>query len=110
MYAKAVGLQAIDIVNIDFTNLESMERESLQGAQWGFTGKQVIHPKQVRIAQEAFSPSEADIAWATRIIEEFEKHEAAGTGAFQIDGTMIDAPTVKQAVDVLERAGLMDLS
>jgi citrate lyase subunit beta-like protein len=110
MYAKSVGLQAIDIVNIDFTNLQAMERESAQGAGWGFTGKQVIHPKQVAVANQAFSPSEADVAWASRIVEEFAKHEQAGTGAFQIDGTMIDAPTVKQAVDVLQRAGLLDLN
>ena len=80
--------------------------ESTEGAEWGFTGKQCIHPAQVAPIMEAYSPSDEDVEWAAGILSAFQKHEEEGTGAFQIDGVMIDAPTVKQAVTVLQRAGL----
>lgn len=103
-HAAANGLQAIDMVYIDFKDTEGLRREAEAGARLGFTGKQIIHPAQVAPVQEAFTPSEARIAWARRLVEAFEAHQKAGKGAFALDGQMIDAPLIKNAEKVLARA------
>jgi citrate lyase subunit beta-like protein len=102
--AAAYGLQAIDIVAIDFKDLEALRRESEFGAQLGFTGKQIIHPAQVGPVQAAFTPDESAIAHAQRIAETFEASQAKGAGAYALDGKMIDRPLLKNAQEVLERA------
>jgi citrate lyase beta subunit len=100
----AYALQAIDMVSVDFKDLESLRREARFGAQLGYAGKQVIHPSQVALVQEAFTPDEAAIASARRLVEAFDAHQAQGSGAFALDGRMIDMPLVKAAKGVLERA------
>ena len=100
----AFGLQAIDIVYIDFKDAEGLRVEAEQGAGFGFSGKQVIHPNQVQVTQEAFTPSDAAIAEASRIVETFEASQQAGKGAYALDGKMIDMPLLKNAQKVLERA------
>jgi citrate lyase beta subunit len=102
--SAAYGLQAIDMVSVDFQDLAALRREARFGAQLGYSGKQVIHPKQVAPVQEAFTPDEAAIASARRIVEAFDLHQAAGSGAFALDGRMIDRPLVTAAQGVLERA------
>ena len=101
---KAYGLQAIDMVSVSFLDLEALRREARFGAQLGYTGKQVIHPNQVAPAQEAFTPNEAAIQSAQRLVEAFEMQQARGAGAFALDGRMIDMPLVRSAQNVLERA------
>jgi citrate lyase beta subunit len=103
-HAAAFGVQAIDMVYVDFHDGEGLVRESMEGARMGFTGKQIIHPSQVEPAQAAFTPSDEAIAHARRIIEAFEMHQAGGTGAFALDGKMVDMPVVKAAQRVLDKA------
>ncbi len=100
----AYGLQAIDMVSVNFQDLEALRREARFGAQLGYTGKQVIHPNQVAPVQEAFTPDEASIQTARRLVEAFEMQQARGAGAFALDGRMIDMPLVRAAQNVLERA------
>jgi citrate lyase beta subunit len=100
----AYGLQAIDIVTIDFKDLERVRAEAAFGAQLGYSGKQIIHPAQVEPVQSAFTPDEAAIARARRIVEAFEASQKEGRGAFALDGQMIDMPLLKNAQKVLERA------
>ena len=100
----ANDLQAIDIVFIDFKDTEGLCVEAQEGAGFGFSGKQVIHPNQVPVAQEAFTPSEDAIAYAKRVIESFESSQKEGKGAFALDGKMIDMPLLKNAQKVLDRA------
>jgi citrate lyase beta subunit len=102
--AAAFGLQAIDIVTIDFKDLASLNRESEFGAGLGFTGKQIIHPSQVGPVQAAFTPDEQAIAHAQRIVETFEASQKQGKGAYALDGQMIDMPLLKNAQKVLDRA------
>jgi citrate lyase beta subunit len=97
----AYGLQAIDMVFIDFNDDAGLEHECLQGKQQGFTGKQVIHPRQIDIVNRCFSPSEAEAAWAQRIVDGFKASHSEGKGAFALDGKMIDLPVVRQAERVL---------
>ena len=102
--ASAYGLQAIDMVTIDFRDIEKVRREAEYGARLGYTGKQIIHPNQVAPVQEAFTPDGESIAHARRLVEAFEEHQKKGTGAFALDGKMIDMPLVKAAQNVLARA------
>jgi citrate lyase beta subunit len=103
-YAAAFDLQAIDMVYVDFRDLEGLRQEALQGAQLGFAGKQTIHPDQVAVVQAAYTPDEEAIAQAARVIAAFDHHRQAGLGAFALDGKMVDAPIVKAAERVLARA------
>lgn len=104
LHAAAFGLQAIDIVFMDLHDEEGLRAESLQGAQMGYTGKQIIHPNQVGPVQEAYTPSDEAVAQALRVVTAARQHQEAGKGAFALDGKMIDAPVVKAAEWVLERA------
>jgi len=107
--AAANSLQAIDMVTIDFKDMENLCREAEFGASLGYTGKQVIHPNQVTPVQQAFTPDPAAIAHARRIIASFEASQEQGKGAYALDGDkMIDLPLVKSARLVLRRAGLAD--
>ena len=81
-------LQAIDMVTVNFKDLEAVRREASFGAQLGYTGKQIIHPNQVAPVQEAFTPDEAAIESARRLVEAFESHQARGSGAFALDGVV----------------------
>jgi citrate lyase beta subunit len=100
----ANDLQAIDIVFIDFKDSEGLRAEAEQGARFGFSGKQIIHPNQVQVAQEAFTPSDEAIEYAKRIVESFEASQKEGKGAYALDGKMIDMPLLKNAQKVLDRA------
>jgi citrate lyase beta subunit len=104
-HAAAFNLQAIDMLNVDFHDLETLRADAEQGAQMGFSGKQIIHPNQVAPVLAAFTPTEEEIAAARRIVEASRTHQAAGRGAFTMDGKMVDMPVVKAAEQVLARAG-----
>jgi citrate lyase beta subunit len=102
--AAAFGLQAIDIVTIDFKDIDALRKESDFGAQLGFTGKQIIHPTQVGPVQTAFTPTDEAIAHAQRIVETFEASQKEGKGAYALEGKMIDMPLLKNAQKVLDQA------
>jgi citrate lyase beta subunit len=106
MFAAAFDLQAIDMVFIDIQDLEGLRQEALQGARLGFDGKQIIHPNQIPIVKEAFTPGQDEIARAVQIISEYERHQMSGTGVFVLDGKMVDAPLIKSARRLLEKANL----
>ena len=103
-HAAAYGLQAIDMVFVDYGDTEGLRREAQQGAQMGYAGKQLIHPNQIQPVHEAFTPDEAAIARARRIVEAHRQHQADGVGAFALDGKMVDMPVVKAAEQILAKA------
>lgn len=100
----AFDLQPIDIVTVDYKDLDALKAEAEFGARLGFSGKQVIHPNQVPVVQEAFTPSDEAVAYARRIVETFEASQKEGKGAYSLDGKMIDMPLLKNAQKVLARA------
>ena len=73
----------------------------------GFTGKQIIHPAQINIVNDSFSPSPKDIEYAEGMIAAFDEHQLSGKGAFSYCGSMIDMPSVKQAQNVVNLAKLV---
>ncbi|TSU62972.1 Citrate lyase subunit beta-like protein, mitochondrial [Bagarius yarrelli] len=102
--AKAFGLQAIDLVYIDYQDEDGLRRQAREGALMGFTGKQVIHPNQIKAVQKEFSPSPERVNWATELISAFEEHQKLGKGAFTFCGSMIDMPSLKQAQNIVTLA------
>ncbi|XP_068679193.1 citramalyl-CoA lyase, mitochondrial-like isoform X1 [Montipora capricornis] len=104
VHAKAFGLQAIDMVYINFKDPEGLKAQAEEGAKFGYTGKQIIHPGQIDIVNDAFSPSEEKLKWASDLVNAFQLHEKEGKGAIDFHGYMIDMPTVQQARNVLRLA------
>lgn len=104
LHAAANDLQAIDIVFVDFKDAVNLKIESLLGTQLGFHGKQIIHPNQIAVVNEAFTPTAAEIDYAQRLLAAFDAAEAEGAGAIDFEGKMIDMPLVKAARQVIERA------
>ncbi|MDZ4672731.1 MAG: CoA ester lyase [Phototrophicales bacterium] len=105
IFAKAKGLQAIDTPFIDLGTDDSMLRADAEQALYmGFTGKLAIHPKQVPVIQDVFTPSEEQIARAKALIAAHNDHQAHGQGVFAYEGRMVDMPMVKSAEAILARA------
>ena len=99
--AHAAGVIAIETVFPDFRNLAALENYVTEGRRDGFRGMMAIHPDQVDVINRAFTPSEAEIARARRVIAAFA---AADTGVVGLDGQMLDMPHLKQAQQVLAQA------
>jgi citrate lyase subunit beta/citryl-CoA lyase len=98
---RAYGLRAIDGPFGDFSDPEGYKDGARRAAALGCEGKWAIHPSQVALANEVFSPPEAEVTRARRIIEELRKAEAEGRGAAALDGKMIDAASERMARNVL---------
>ena len=104
LYCAAFGLQAIDMVNNDYRDLEALKKEAVQGARMGFSGKQVIHPNQVEVVQNAFSPTEEEVMRAHHVVELYTLEQEKGRGALGLEGRLIDMPVFRQAENILARA------
>ncbi len=98
---RAYGLRAIDGPFGDFSDPEGYKEGARRAAALGCEGKWAIHPSQVALANEVFSPPETEVTRARRIIEELKKAEAEGRGAAALDGKMIDAASERMARNVL---------
>ena len=98
---RAYGLRAIDGPFGDFSDPDGYKDGARRAAALGCEGKWAIHPSQVALANEVFSPPEAEVTRARRIIEEMRKAEAQGKGAASLDGKMIDAASERMAMNVL---------
>jgi len=107
MHVKGFGMQAIDMVDINFKDLDGLREQSEAGSRMGFTGKHIIHPAQIDIVNESFSPSQKNIEFAEGMIAAFDEHQLSGKGAFTYCGSMIDMPSVKQAQNVVYLAKLV---
>jgi len=102
--AVAARVQPVDTVYPDFRDSTGLEKNCARARVDGFTGKIAIHPDQVPVIQKAFSPTEAEIAHARRVIAAFK--EKPGAGTVGLDGQMLDMPHLKQAERVLQMAGV----
>jgi citrate lyase subunit beta/citryl-CoA lyase len=100
--AAAAQVQAIDAVYTSFRDLEGLKGESIEAVRDGFTAKVAIHPDQVGLINEVFTPSDAEVAWARRVITAFD--ESPEAGAIALDGKMLDRPHYRSAQGILTRA------
>lgn len=97
--AKAAGAQALETAYVNYRDSDGLRTACRAAAQEGFTGRAAIHPDQVPVINEAFSPSKEDVEMARRILTAFDK--AGNAGTVGIDGLMYDIPHLKRAKLVL---------
>jgi citrate lyase subunit beta/citryl-CoA lyase len=103
--SAAAGIRPpFDIVHLEIEDDAGLEEQAAFARSLGFRGKVCIHPRQVPIVNRVFLPSEREVAWARRVVEEFE---ASGEGVLAVNGEMIDLPVVQRARRILEeRSGV----
>ena len=101
MTCRAYGLRAIDGPFGDFNDPDAYVAAAKRGAAIGIEGKWAIHPSQIELANNVFSPPEAEVSKAKRILEELDKAAKEGKGAAQLDGRMIDAASARMADNVV---------
>jgi citrate lyase subunit beta/citryl-CoA lyase len=106
--ARAAGLDAVDGPYADFRNPEGYRTECLRAGYLGFDGKWAIHPSQIDIANEVFSPTAEEVEQARRVVAAYEEAQAAGLGAVAVDGRMVDAASVRIARNVLAKTELIE--
>ena len=97
--AAAAGVAAIETVYPAFRDLEGFRAYAVRGRRDGFQGMLAIHPAQVAVINEVFTPSAAEIEYAERVVAAFDS--SAGRGTIALDGKMLDAPHLKQAQRIL---------
>ena len=100
--ARAIDVQPVGVVYVNFRDLEGLEAECLRDRRSGFIGKIAIHPAQSEVINRAFTPSDEEIAYAKRVVAVFEDNP--GLGTVGLDGKMLDMPHLKQARNVLAMA------
>ena len=93
-------IQAIDTLSVDFKDMQALALDVHQARREGFSGKLAIHPDQVEVINQGFTPSAHDISHAQRIVDAFA--QAHGAGAVQLDGKMVDKPHLTQALRLLD--------
>jgi citrate lyase subunit beta/citryl-CoA lyase len=101
---RAAGVQAIDTVFPDFQDEEGLRKTVLKSKSIGFEGIGCIHPNQIKPIHDSFAPQEEEIAKAKAIVRVFEKAKETGLGVVALGSKMIDAPVVKRAVQLIDRA------
>jgi len=108
--ARAAGLMPLGFIAsvAGYGDWEAFRRMVRRSRDFGFMGAGCIHPGQVPIVNEAYTPSGAEAAHARRVLEENAKAEAAGRGSFAIDGKMIDVPVVERARRLLARLAAIE--
>ena len=102
--ASAAGVQALDTVYTDIADLAGLRRECEEGVAMGFTGKISIHPSQIEVINEAFTPQPAVVAEAQELVAAFEDHRKRGVFAFRFKGQMVDAPHLTRALKIIAQA------
>ncbi|MGE0822655.1 MAG: CoA ester lyase [Candidatus Binatia bacterium] len=102
--ATAAGVQPLDTVFVDIQDTEGLRRDCLEGAWMGFTGKITIHPTQITVVNEVFTPSAEEIAESQELLDAFAENQKAGKMAFSFKGQMVDVPHLTRARIILERA------
>ena len=100
--AALSGLDTIDMPSRDFRDVSRLRAEAERARQLGFTGKVAIHPAQIPVIHDVFTPSPEEVEQARRIVA---ADRAAGGGAVSLDGKMVDRPVVEAARRILARAG-----
>jgi len=102
--AVSANVQPIDAVFSDIANHKKLAEECKYSAQMGFTGKLTVHPSQISIVNESFSPSDVEVKNAAELVAAFAENMREGKMAFLYRGKMVDAPHLERAQNILERS------
>ena len=106
--ARAAGLRVFDGPVADYRDEGGLREACLVARSLGFDGKWCIHPAQVAVVNEVFSPTEEEVGWAQKVVRAYEEAGAAGVGAISVGGHMVDAASIRMArntLDLARRAG-----
>jgi citrate lyase subunit beta/citryl-CoA lyase len=103
--ARAAGVMPLGFIGTvaDFSDWERFRQMVRRSRRFGFDGAGCIHPGQVKIVNEEYTPGEDEVAYARKVVEMDRAAAAEGRGSFQIDGKMIDIPVVVRAEKLLRR-------
>jgi citrate lyase subunit beta/citryl-CoA lyase len=104
MAARAANIYALDTVFSDINDDEGFIKEVKLIKQLGFDGKSVIHPRQVTLVHQVYTPTKKEIDYSIRVLNAIDEAEKRSSGVIALDGKMIDAPIVERAYRVLELA------
>ncbi|MCH8988375.1 MAG: CoA ester lyase [Chloroflexi bacterium] len=99
--ARAANVASLDSPFVRFQDPDGLRADAKRSRQMGYTGKFAIHPSQIDIINETFSPSPEETAYARQIMDAWEQAEAEGRGSLAMDGRMVDVPVVKRAQNLL---------
>ena len=102
--ARAAGIQCFDTVYTNLDDQEGFQKETQTIHLMGFDGKSIIHPGQIHLVHEIFTPTEKEIVFAGKVVREIEEKRAEGIGVFTVDGKMIDIAFYDGAKRVLQLA------
>ena len=106
--ARAANVASLDSPFVAFQDPEALRADAQKARQMGFTGKHAIHPAQLDIINEVFSPAPDEVAYARRVMDAWDKAEAEGRGSLALDGRMVDVPVVKRAQNLLAFADAIE--
>ena len=101
--ARAAGLRVLDGPVADYGDEEGLRRSCLIARSLGFDGKWCIHPAQIELVNEVFSPTEGELEWARKVVAAYEKANAEGSGSASVVGQMVDAASIKLARNTLDK-------
>jgi citrate lyase subunit beta/citryl-CoA lyase len=101
--ARLAGIPALDQVVVDYGDDARFTSEALEARSLGFSGKLCIHPSQVELAATAFTPTVDEMIWASGVVAAAETAESMGHGVVSYEGTMVDAPIVLRARNLLRQ-------
>jgi citrate lyase beta subunit len=102
MHSAAAGIAPpLDTVHVDVGDDAGLAASAARARALGFGGKACVHPRQLDVVAEAFAPRAEEVAWASRVVEAFERERPSG-GVIAIDGQMVDRPVLERARRVLE--------
>ncbi|MEG1583294.1 MAG: aldolase/citrate lyase family protein, partial [Cetobacterium sp.] len=104
MAARAAGIDPLDSVYSDVNNDEGFIKEATMIKQMGFSGKSLIHPRQIELLHKVYTPSEIDIKKAKKIVDATREALEQNKGVFTVDGKMVDKPIIERAEHVLRLA------
>jgi len=102
--ARSAGIVALDAPFADFANMDDFRQNTLDGIQMGYEGRMIIHPSQISVSHELYSPTQDEVSEAKKIIKFFEEEGLSkGLAAVSLDGKMIDTPVYTSAQNVVAR-------
>ncbi len=107
--ARAAGIEAVDGPYADFRNSEGYRVEATRASVLGFVGKWAIHPSQIAIANEVYSPTQKEVDRARNLAKAYAEAEEQGLGAVAIEGVMVDAASVQILRNVIVKADLIGM-
>lgn len=102
--ARSAHIDVLDTPFLDIREVDAFRREVEQARELGFSGQLLLHPTQIDIANEVFSPSEEEVSEARRIIQAIDESSAKGLGVTLLDGKLVGPPMRKRALNVLGKA------